>query len=238
MTPGKWGGDCRAPPFRAPLPWHIPSVVTPGDSPHPRTTRYSSRLSRLQLVPRVCCLRGDVLAPVPSCKHPLSSQCVTRLSELGTAPRPLSSQKPELHFPCCQATRAEHSVWHTIDVLRIGKKASLGFLRPAAAPCVVSVKKVGDPPTFHSCSYQGPSVLLQTPVPPQVANEDGEGNSENTPQDSFLLPHSSSFSPRKWGQKRRRRKKKEANSTKPSVREERPVGTPVTETVRTTLHPT
>lgn len=39
------------------------------------------------------------------------------------------------------------------------------------------------------------------------------------------------------GAKKEEEEKKEANSTKPSVREERPVGTPVTETVRRTLHP-
>lgn len=35
----------------------------------------------------------------------------------------------------------------------------------------------------------------------------------------------------------KKEEEKEANSTKPSVREERPVGTTVTETVRTILHP-
>ena len=164
---------------------------------------------------------------------------MTRLSELGAAPRPLSSRKPELHFPCCQATTAEHSVWHTIDVLRIEKKkAALGFLWPAAAPYVVSVKKVGDPrlstpaATRDLLSYFNPQSQLRWLM--KMVKETSE-NTPPAPQDSFLLPHSSSFSRRKWGQKRRRI---EANSTKPSVREEQPVGTPVTETVRTTLHPT
>lgn len=65
-----------------------------------------------------------------------------------------------------------------------------------------------------------------------MANEDGEGSRREHPQDSFLLPHSVSL----LGSGAKK-EKKEANSNKPSVREERPVGSPVTETVRTTLPP-
>ena len=37
LTPGKWGGDCAVPPFRASLPWRLlSSVGTPGDFPPAR----------------------------------------------------------------------------------------------------------------------------------------------------------------------------------------------------------
>lgn len=104
----------------------------------------------------------------------------------------------------------------------------------AAAPCAWVRRKRGDPPTFPSSGYEGlcPDCVLS----PTSGDCVGRGRKpQRTPPRT--PPPSGSLSRRNWRQKKKRKKKKEANSTKPSVGEERPVGTPVTETVRTTLHP-
>lgn len=68
-----------------------------------------------------------------------------------------------------------------------------------------------------------------------MTNEDGEGNFRGPPHTAPGLLQAVSLVGS--GAKKEKKKEEAANSTKLSVREERPVGAPVTETVRTTLHP-
>lgn len=73
---------------------------------------------------------------------------------VGGLPRGLFT-KPEQQFPRRQAITAQHRAWHTIDVLWIERKAALGFPWPAEAPCVLGVKKVGDPSDFPLLQLPG-----------------------------------------------------------------------------------